>query len=131
MKRNRILRCVFLMLFVNFSLLTKAQDFNQVKADITSFEIVLNQNKVNINWQTPEKTPANYFEVERSNDGENFKTVAYVLGPDPTKTNRDFGCLDQVTAKSKNIYYRLKQVEENGEVVFSNVKMIAGKDNNK
>ena len=33
-----------------------------------------------IDWATDNKVPTNYFEVERSSDGINFKTIALVFG---------------------------------------------------
>jgi len=100
----------------------------QKKINITDFHVVKNQNNVHINWSTDKTVSTNYFEVEKSNDGKNFKTVAYVLGADPTKTDCDcYGCFDKINTNAKESYYRLKHVDTNGSVEFSEVKMIAFK----
>ena len=79
-----------------------------------------------MNGQQIKHRNTNYFEVEKSTDGKNFKTVAYVLGADPTKTDCEcFGCFDKVTGKAKESYYRLKHVNTNGSVQFSEVRMLA------
>ena len=105
---------------------TRAQNVAAAKINITNFQVAIQQNKVAIQWATDKASPTNYFEVERSNDGKNFKTVAYVLGADPTKTGCEcFGCFDKITGKAKQSYYRLKHVNTNGNVQFSEVRMLA------
>jgi len=115
---------VVLFLFLSFNVKAQKDASGQIK--ITKFEVVKEQNKVLIEWSTDKTSETNYFEVEKSSDGKNFKTVAYVLGADPTKTECEcFGCFDKVTGKAKDSYYRLKHVNTNGDVQFSEVKMLA------
>jgi hypothetical protein len=128
MKKYRLSRIVFVMLFVVFSLGSKAQNVQASKVDINNFHVEKNKDKVNINWST-RNSQTNYFEVEKSKDGKNFKTVAYVLGADPTKTDCDcYGCFDKINSKFKELYYRLKHVDTNGSVEFSEVKILAMND---
>jgi len=125
MKKYMLFRSVFVMVFTIGAFSGNAQ---QKKINITDFHVVKNQNKVDINWSTDKTVSTNYFEVEKSNDGKNFKTVAYVLGADPTKTDCDcYGCFDKINTNAKESYYRLKHVDTNGSVEFSEVKMIAFK----
>jgi len=127
MKNYRLSRVVFVMFFVVFSLGSKAQSF-PAKINITNFHVEKNKDKININWST-KNSQANYFEVEKSKDGKNFKTVAYVLGADPTKTNCNcYGCFDKTNSKVKELYYRLKHVNTKGLVEFSEVKILAMND---
>jgi hypothetical protein len=126
MKKIMIFRIAFVILFTAISFGGFAQNAEQNKINIIDFHIVKNQNRVDINWSTKKDETTNYFEVEKSNDGKNFKTVALIMGPDPSKTNCDcYGCFDKVNTKSKESYYRLKHVDNNGMVQFSDVKMIA------
>jgi len=128
MKKYRLFGIVFVMFFVVFSLGSKAQNVQQSGINITNFHVKKNNDKVNISWLTS-NLQTNYFEVEKSKDGKNFKTVAYVLGADPTKTDCDcYGCFDKVNSNSKELYYRLKHVDINGLVEFSEVKILAMND---
>ena len=121
-----LFRMAIAMVFTALSFGCNAQNAQQQKINIINFNVVKNQNKVDINWSTDKSVTANYFEVEKSNDGKNFKTVAYVLGPDPSKTDCDcYGCFDKITTNSKESYYRLKHVDSNGIVEFSEVKSLA------
>ena len=126
MKKYMLFRTAFVIILVALSFGCKAQNASQHKINFIDFHVVKNHNKVDINWSTDKTVTTNYFEVEKSNDGKNFKTVAYVLGADPTETNCDcYGCFDKITASSKESYYRLKHVDSNGIVEFSEVKSIA------
>ena len=127
MKTNLLVRNgLILALFLSFAFNVNAQKNTRQKINITSFQVMKEQNKVVIEWSTDKTSHTNYFEVEKSTDGKNFKTVAYVLGADPTKTDCEcFGCFDKVTGKAKESYYRLKHVNTNGNVQFSEVKMLA------
>ena len=128
MKTNLLLirNGLIVVLFLSFAFNVNAQKNSSEKINITHFEVVKEQNKIVIEWSTAKGSETNYFEVEKSSDGKNFKTVAYVLGADPTKTDCEcFGCFDKVTGKAKESYYRLKHVNTNGNVQFSEVKMLA------
>ena len=79
-----------------------------------------------IDWATDNKVPINYFEIERSNDGINFKTIALVLGPDPKQANCDcYKCFDKAGSNAKKYFYRLKHVSTDGEIELSEMKMLA------
>lgn len=126
MKKNILFKTAIVVFFIASSFVVKAQSSHRVEINIIDFNVVMSQNKVNINWSTDRANPTNYFEVEKSSDGKNFKTVAYVLGADPAKTDCDcYGCFDKISKNSKKSYYRLKHIDSEGIVEFSEVKMLA------
>lgn len=113
------------LFLVAFSLGSKAQDVQQSKVTISNFHVEKKNNKVDINWSTS-NSGTNYFELEKSIDGKNFKTVALVLGADPTKIDCNcYGCFDKIKSSSKELYYRLKHINTNGSIEFSEVKILA------
>lgn len=117
-----LFRSAFILLFVAFSFEGNGQN----KIHIVDFKIVESQNKININWATDNAGVTNYFELEKSDDGKNFKTIALILGPDPSKSNCDcYGCDDKDMGSKKEFFYRLKHISVNGEVEFSETKMLA------
>jgi hypothetical protein len=128
MKKYMLFRTVVVIVFTALAFAGNAQSAKQKKVNITDFQVVKNRNSIDINWSTDKTVSTNYFEVEKSKDGKNFKTVAYVFGADPTKTDCDcYGCFDKISNNAKEFYYRLKHVDANGSVEFSEVKMIAFK----
>jgi len=125
MKTKLLLKGLVVVLFLSFAFSVNAQKSTE-KIKITSFQVVKKENKVVINWATDKDSQTNYFEVEKSTDGKNFKTVAYVLGADPAKADCEcFGCFDKVSGNAKESFYRLKHINVDGNVQFSEVKMLA------
>ncbi len=120
-----LFRSVFVIVFGVFSFSGNAQKAQHNIINVIDFKVVKNQNKVNINWSTDRTSATNYFEIEKSVDGKNFKTIAYILGADPSKTDCDcYGCFDKITI-NKESYYRLKHVDTNGEIEFSETRILA------
>jgi hypothetical protein len=76
-----------------------------------------------IEWET-NNDPANHFEIEKSKDGSNFKTIATV----PYKTNAasttaKYQFLDN-EVKDDIQYYRVKAVEHDNNVLYSQIVTI-------
>ena len=98
----------------------------QAKINYTSFTVNAVQKRIMIDWVTDNKVPTNYFEIQRSMDGKNFKTIALVLGPDPKQNNCDcFEGFDKPVASTKRYFYRLKHVSLDGQIELSETKMLA------
>ena len=115
----------WVMLFFAFAHTTKAQSNAVAKIRMENFQVTEVQNEISILWSTNSKA-TNYFEVQKSVDGKNFKTIAYVLGPDPAKPGCEcFGCFDKKDSKKQISYYRLKHLDFDGNVQFSEIKMLA------
>jgi len=115
----------WVMLFFAFAHTTKAQSNAVAKIRMENFQVTEVQNEISIHWSTNSKA-TNYFEVQKSVDGKNFKTIAYVLGPDPAKPGCEcFGCFDKKDSKKQISYYRLKHLDFDGNVQFSEIKMLA------
>jgi hypothetical protein len=126
-KLNRIIiTAVSLLMGYNA---TQAQAANASgKIRFTSFTVHSTPKRVLIDWATDNTVSTNYFEIERSSDGVNFKTVALVMGPDPTQSKCDcYEGFDKPAASAKKYFYRLKHVSTDGEVELSEMKMLAVK----
>lgn len=77
---------------------------------------------VNLSWTTAGSNTAGYFEVERSTDRQNFKTVAIVLdGFEDAQHNKRYQFRENTSEMKEKqiIYYRLKQVNLKGQVSYS------------
>lgn len=117
-----------IIFFFLYSSLTYGQNSTeQPKIKFTKFSISTDKKKIAIDWATDASVPTNYFEIQKSLDGVNFKTIALVLGPDPKQSTCDcYGCFDKyVRKKAKHSYYRLKHVDTNGEEQVSEAKLLA------
>ncbi|MFN4083446.1 MAG: T9SS type A sorting domain-containing protein [Bacteroidia bacterium] len=79
-----------------------------------------------LNWQTANEINNKGFGVERSVDGKNFNEIAFVMGQGNSTTLNNYTYTDINAANlSKNIYYRLKQVDFDGSTTFSDIVVIS------
>jgi hypothetical protein len=92
---------------------------------LLSFNAVVVENKsVDLKWMTEQEINNGHYEIERSLDMNNFKTIGLVL--DGFKINgsvKSYEFMDNSTdIQGKSIvYYRLKQVDVDNKVSFSKV----------
>lgn len=68
---------------------------------------------IKLNWETAQETNNQYFELLRSNDGFNFKSIAKVNGAVNSTTHQVYSYLD-LNPQSGTNYYMLKQVDLDG-----------------
>ena len=121
MRQNRFIKIVITVFFIlnNMAVIGQAE-LN--KFEFASFETAITKENIVLNWTVTGEGISNYFEVERSFNGKNFKTIMYVLGPDPSTKEKDkFEGIYKITRNTKT-YYRLKHINREGIVTFSPVK---------
>lgn len=92
--------------------------------EMLSFDAQLNENNnVLLKWTTTNELNLNYFEVEHSVDGKDWKIMGQIAAQNQSSTIHHYHFLD---VKSKNglQYYRLRQVENDGDFTYSEIKML-------
>lgn len=83
------------------------------------FEVYKKDTRVILEWTVAKES--NYFEIEKSADGKNFKTIMYVMGANPAaKEENQFEGKLQVT--KQKMYYRLKHIGTDGMISYSAIK---------
>lgn len=80
--------------------------------------------KVNLAWQTVTELNNSGFEVERSKDDANWIKIAFVEGYQTTNSPKFYNFTDQ-PGSSEKLYYRLKQIDNDGTFEYSNVVEMA------
>jgi len=89
-----------------------------------AFTATVTNKSVCINWETVSENNNNYFEVERSADMQEFKTVAIILDGFSTEgTGKSYAFKEgnDVIKNGQIVYYRLKQFSRDGNVTYSKV----------
>jgi hypothetical protein len=89
---------------------------------IVSLEGNRSSNKVILKWQVADNEGADQFEVERSSDGKNFSTAAFVFATEKSGTD---AYLFYEKSNGKQISYRIKIVNKDRQATYSNVLTIA------
>ncbi len=82
---------------------------------LTSFNANVSNCGVNLDWTSATETDFKNYEVQYSNDGSTFKTIATRPA---NGSNRKYSYQDNTPAQGK-IYYRLKMVDINGSFDYS------------
>jgi len=104
-----------------------SSSYGVLPVTLENFKTVLGNNVVNVNWTTSSDIANDRFEVERSFDEVNFSTAAIVLGAQVTNSmtaNYSFTDRNAELSTHSTIYYRLKDVGLNGNVTYSEIKMV-------
>lgn len=92
--------------------------------ELVYFDAVCEKGKIRIEWQTASENNNHHFEIERSENAIDFETIVTI----PTQ-NGNVNYLQNYTAfdNSPNTsinYYRLKQVDNNGQYSYSNLTLV-------
>ncbi|MGI4870227.1 MAG: FG-GAP-like repeat-containing protein [Janthinobacterium lividum] len=81
---------------------------------------------VQLAWTTASETNSARFEVERSADGVSFGNIGQVAAAGTSLTARTYGLLDaSLSAGATTLYYRLRQVDQDGTAAYSPVRSVA------
>lgn len=88
--------------------------------NLVSFTAKPQGNRVQLSWETAQERNADYFEVQRSADLSEFRGIGQVTAKGITDSRQYYGLLDERPLDGAN-YYRLKQVDTDGQVAYSKV----------
>ena len=92
---------------------------NSVPVELVSFNARTSGGHNILEWQTSTEKNNRGFEVERSLNGKNFTTRGFVEGNGTTTQLHSYTFTDE--GVNGKVFYRLKQVDFNGEYKYSNV----------
>lgn len=90
---------------------------------IRSFTGVQNKETIALSWQTSLELNLKYFEVERSTDGIVFTKLEQVNAAGNSTGILNYSATDKLPVKGNN-YYRLKIVDYNGAITYSNTIIV-------
>ncbi|MDX5346388.1 MAG: T9SS type A sorting domain-containing protein [Hymenobacteraceae bacterium] len=93
---------------------------NPLPVELTSFDGASTPEGIVLNWTTASEKDNDFFDIERSTDGETFEAIAQVDGAGTINTARTYKHNDTKPAAGIN-YYRLKQVDFDGTTEYSKV----------
>jgi hypothetical protein len=97
--------------------------------DLYSFSCTSNKQDVIINWQTNNEINSDYFEVEKSDDGQIFYSIAKITASGYSSVLKSYQYIDTKPSYfEKPIFYRLKLVDKDKSFKYSkiiNVKLKA------
>jgi len=91
--------------------------------DLTSFSAEKNNNTVKLIWQTAMENNTAYFDIEKSNDGRTFYSFQKVMAAGFSNSIKNYTTTD-ISPLYGNGYYRLKMVDKDGRINYSNIVVV-------
>jgi len=78
-----------------------------------------------LQWGTSGEQNSDYFSIERSTDGSNYAAIGKVAAAGNSSLPKDYAYTDN-NSPAGNTYYRLRQVDKDGNYKLSDVVLISG-----
>lgn len=91
--------------------------------DLISFSAEKNNNTVKLNWQTAMENNTDYFDVEKSNDSRTFSFLQKIPAAGFSNAIKNYTTID-ASPLYGNGYYRLKMVDKDGRINYSNIVVV-------
>ncbi len=96
-------------------------DCSFLPVELTSFTAKAGQESIQLAWLTASEENNAGFEVQRSTDGRNFRTLTFIEGHGTTLEAQKYLFDDKELRKGQLYYYRLKQIDYDGRFEHSDV----------
>ncbi len=112
--------------FDNFNIaMANAASGAPLPVTLTYFKGNVQDNLVNLSWETSEEKNFSHYEIERSTDGKAYNTVNEVKGKGAYS---EYDVNDNISGISAStMYYRLKAVDADGSFKYSSVVRLSNK----
>jgi len=91
--------------------------------ELLSFEARFDGKKVALNWITLSEIDNDYFSIERSTNGVDFREIAKEQGAGDSEMARTYLAYDENPHAGIN-YYRLKQIDFDGSYSYSDIRSV-------
>ena len=76
-----------------------------------------------LNWSTANQVSFSHFEIERSANGSTWLSLNNIAGKDDNSLTKNYTFTDELPINGLN-YYRLKMVDMNGTIIYSEVETL-------
>lgn len=90
-----------------------------------SADYVFSDKSVLLKWSTASELNNDYFEVQRSVDGENFEVIDIIKAAGNSAQTNHYRSRDEHPFPGEINYYRIKQVDTNGQYTYSGMEAVA------
>jgi photosystem II stability/assembly factor-like uncharacterized protein len=96
-----------------------------VPVELTSFTARLSDENVILKWTTSTETNNDRFEIQKSDDRNNFYTIGSVKGAGTSTQSHSYSYTDKLSSNPDgSLFYRLKQIDLNGRSTYSKILTI-------
>ena len=103
-----------------FTLASTSLSSNPLPIELLYFRDNPNEENIELLWATVSEINNDYFEIQRSTDARNFKTIGKVFGAGNSSVKQTYNFVDKKPINGIS-YYRLKQVDYNGDINYHDI----------
>jgi hypothetical protein len=96
---------------------------NPLPIELISFNALVQQAEVKLQWSTASELNNDFFIIQRSQDAENWEDVMVVKGAGNSTQRMDYETIDELPYTGI-FYYRLKQTDFDGQYSYSEVRRV-------
>lgn len=89
-----------------------------------SFDAAPKKKTAVLNWATAQEVNNKHFEIERSEDGKRFTQTGVIEGAGNSSHINNYTYTDYPSSAKGVVYYRLKQVDLNGDFEYSAIRVV-------
>jgi hypothetical protein len=93
---------------------------------LTHFTATPKSSTVQLDWATATELNNDGFEVQRSADARSWEKLGWVAGRGTTQERQDYGFVDEAPLSGQS-YYRLKQIDYDGQYEYSPTVSVRGR----
>ncbi len=103
--------------------------FIVLPVELLTFKAIGSRDKVTLVWETATEINSDRFEIERSENGQSFASIASVAAAGNNTSNRLYSLIDgNISATKTVIYYRIKMIDKDGRAKYSKTVSVKLKD---
>lgn len=95
--------------------------FGTLPVKFIAFNVTRTGGDYQLSWSTAEEVNSDYFEVERSEDGANWKAIARIQAAGTATSVKTYIHTDR-NVTLKTVHYRIKQADQDGRVIYTEIK---------
>lgn len=111
------------------NLTTSADFFNALPSallpvELIDFRLEANSKSIKLLWSTASETNNDYFEIERSRNGLEYEPIDRIQGAGNSIEIQHYEYFDYEIVLDELVFYRLKQVDYDGEYSYSSVRIV-------
>lgn len=103
--------------------------FSSLPVKFIGFNVALQNNNVLVQWATAEEMNSSYYEIQRSENGTSWITIANIAAAGTTSLTHSYSFTD-INVTAKLVYYRIRQVDIDGKFSLTPVRMIKSASGN-
>ena len=90
---------------------------------LTGFNVIRENKKIKLEWNTNSEQNNSRFEIQRSSDGRTWKTFAKINGHGSASVSNTYTAYDESPLSGVN-YYMIKLYDRDGHFYFSDIKSV-------